>query len=96
MGGREWGEKCADRLGGTVELDVWDRPRLEPSLERNDGHHPSEGEARDRDGQTRNHHDIVPSLSHSGHSQVRGAEHEHQTTASQEEPGEGLGRWSAG
>lgn len=64
-------------LGRTVELDVWDRPGLEPALEGNDGGDPSDGETRDCNGQTRDHHDIVPFLPHCGHSQLRGAEHEH-------------------
>ena len=75
---------------------MWYGPRVEPAFERDNGRHPSKGEARDRDGQTRNHHDIAPPLSHRGHSQIRGAKHEHQTTASQEESGQGLGRRSAG
>jgi len=88
-------EKEGERLSRTVELDVWDRSRLEPALERNDGHDPSEGKARDRDSQTRDHHDIVSTLPHRGHGQVRGAEHEHQTTARQEEPSQGFSRRSA-
>ena len=80
----------------TVELHIRDRPRFEPALERDNGHYPGEGKARERDGQTSNHHDVVPSLSHRGHSQVRGTEHEYQTTASQEESGKGFGRRSAG
>jgi len=84
-----------EELSRTVELDVWDRPRLEPAPEGNDGHNPSEGETRDCNSQTRDHHDIVSSLSHRGHSQVRGAEHKHQTPTCQEESGQGFGGRSA-
>lgn len=89
-------EQEANRSSRTVELDAWDRPRLEPTLERDNGHYPCEGKARDRDGQTSDHHDIISSLSHRGHGQVRGTKHEYQTAASQEESGKGFCRRSAG
>lgn len=73
------------KLGRTMELDVRDRPRLEPTLKGNDGHDPSEGETRNRDSKARDHHDIISSLPHRSNGQVGGAEHEHQTATSQEE-----------
>jgi hypothetical protein len=103
-GTKQWGTMIEGRkvigngwkkLSGAVELDVRDRPRLEPAFERNDRHDPSEGETRDCDSQARDHHDVVPTLPHRCHSQVGCAKHEHQTATRQEESSQGFGGRSA-